>query len=597
MSKITSFIKWLRRLPGIVWPVLRRHPKKSIAGSVVLLLIVLIILMASRPKQPEYITAEVQRGDLLQVVEAIGEVISERDLKLQFPITGVVAEVNVEEGDRVSAGQELARLRSSGLGADVNSAWGQVQSAKADLERLEQGTRPEEIAITEASVQNKRSSLEAARESLRSAERNLESSQIKLTALEREAETSLSGFVDTARSDVSKNLSTALTAIQVMDDVFNDNDLLDVFVKHEPHLYESARRDHSTARIQIDSILSHSLSISDYKEAIDLLSQARDTLNTLAATLNQTYSLVSSLEITPAFSNADREASKSTIATQRSAVQSALSLLDSSLKSLRDASANFDTRIRAEEAAVASALGARDRAMADIQTFETSLRMEEANLNLKIAGSRQQDIDAARGRLNQAYAQLQRAKERYADTIIVAPIDGKITKVNLKEGELLSTSFESSAAITMLGDSPYRIEMFISEIDIPKVMLTQSGSVELDAFPGQPFDLKVTELDPAATEVDGVSKYRAKLDFVVQQDQMKIGMTGDSEIFTDFREDVLRIPGRAVITQDGNDIVRVLVDGEIEEREVVVGMDGEGGDVEIVSGVEEGETIVVLIKD
>jgi len=171
--------------------------------------------------------------------------------------------------------------------------------------------------------------------------------------------------------------------------------------------------------------------------------------------------------------------------------------------------------------------------------------------------------------------------------------------VDLKEGELLSTSFASEAAITMLGDSPYRVEMFISEIDIPKVAVSQTGSIELDAFKGEPFILKVSELDPVSTDVDGVPKYRAKLDFLEQNDKQRIGMTGDAEIYTDFMADVVIIPGRAVYKgEDGKDMVRILTeDGEIEERGVLIGMEGEGGDVEVIVGVDEGEEVIVLIKD
>jgi len=586
------------RIGKKLWHLMKRRPKTSAAVILVLLLMYMGISVLRMPTPPEYLTEPATTGRLQQSVEAVGEVISETDLKLQFPITGIVEKVHVQEGDRVEAGQELARLRSSGLSADVNSAAAQVASARADLATLEQGTRPEEIAITEASVNNKRSALAAAKETLSSSERNLVLSRQKLSSLEQEAVVSLDGYVASARSDISRHTSTALTAAQVMDDVFNDNDLLDVFLKHEPGIYELARSEQLRVQTALQAVSSRSISIRDYEEALELLQEARALVSDLAGVLNQTYNAVSALPITPSFSNADREDSKADIATQRSNVQSALSSLDSALKALRDASANFDTRISAEEASVATLEGTRDRALADIRTFETSLQIEEAQLSLQRAGNRKSDIDASRGRLNQAYAQLQRAQERYSDTIITAPIAGQITQVNLKEGELLSTSFASDSAISMLGDAPYRVEMFIAEIDIPKVIISQTGALTLDAFPGQEFVLIVTELDPAATLIDGVAKYRSKLDFVGSDtSRMKIGMTGDAEIFTDVRENTVIIPGRAVITNDkGQTIVRILDEnGEVEEREVHVGIDGNGGDREVISGVEEGEMVIVLI--
>lgn len=587
--------------PGFLkrtWLTLKKHKKKSIAGLIVIILLWLLIAGLKKPKEPEYLTEEATRGDLVQVVEAVGEIISERDLKLQFPITGVIQTVLVDEGDVVEAGQELAKLRSSGLSADVKSAQAQVAAARAEVNKLVEGTRPEEIVIAQTQVYNKRASLQAARESLKTAERDLRKSEDKLFILRNETRTSLEGFVRTAKSDISQHTSTALTSAQALDGVFEDLDLLDAMIKHEPHEYRRALGNIDAAQNKIRSVTGRSSLIIDYRDAISHLEDARDAVADVSIVLNEVYGLVSSLEITPSFSSSDREDSKTAVAKERTNIQLALSALDTSIKNLRDASASFDTKIAAEEASVAATLGKKDRAVADIQTFQTSLRMEEANLSLKQAGSRPTDIAAARAQLNQAYAQLQRAEERFADTIIVAPINGTITQVNLKEGELLSTSFASEGAITMLGTTPYRIEMFVSEIDIPKVAVSQTGAVSLDAFPDQDFLLNVTEVDPAATEVDGVSKYRVKLDFSNQNERLKIGMTGDAEVYTDFREDVVIVPGRAVVRNDkGQEIVRILQeDGQVEERRVEVGMDGDGGNVEVV-GVKEGEVVVVLIKD
>jgi len=200
--------------------------------------------------------------------------------------------------------------------------------------------------------------------------------------------------------------------------------------------------------------------------------------------------------------------------------------------------------------------------------------------------------------VNKAAAELMKARAKLDDTILRAPIDGTITKVNLKPGEFTGGLDLEEYSFSMLGASPYRVEMYVAEIDIPKVVLTQTGAIELDAFPNEDFVIFVSEIDPAATNRDGVSKYRVKLDFTEQNEQFKIGMTGDGEIFTDERTDVIIIPGRAVFQgEDGTEVIRILEDGVAVERTVVTGMEGEGGDIEILEGVEEDETIILLIKD
>ncbi|MEK7563092.1 MAG: hypothetical protein AAB544_01735, partial [Patescibacteria group bacterium] len=131
----------------------------------------------------------------------------------------------------------------------------------------------------------------------------------------------------------------------------------------------------------------------------------------------------------------------------------------------------------------------------------------------------------------------------------------------------------------------------------PLIMVSQSGSIELDAFPGIDDPLRVSQIDEAATDRDGVPKYRVKLDFAAPRDALRVGMTGDSEIITGMRANVLSVPRRAVIeNEDGEEMIRVLLNGDVTEKLVVMGMEGSDGEVE-VDGVEEGAVVVVLIKE
>lgn len=576
-----------------VFRFLRTHPKSTI-GGLVALFFVWAIFAVTRPAQPTFVTAAAERGDLRQTVEAVGTVVSEKDLELQFPSTDVVAQVLVKEGDHVKSGQRLATLRSGTLSASVAAASASVQSAEAALRALEEGSRPEDIAIAEASVANKRASLQVSQQSLKSAEDNLNIAQSKLLALQSEANIGLSGQVSTAASTISQQLGVSKTAIQVAQGAFNANDVSDAVVKSSPAGYDTLRANMTSTLADL-STAQVSAAPSTYKDALTQYQKARSLVASTASIMNRAYDIMSGLPQTAYFTNTSQETNKATLATQRSYVQSALSTLDSSLQSLQDASATYDTRIATQQAEIVSLQGTRDRAKADIVTYETSLRIEEAQLALKKAPARQTDIDSARARVRQAQADLARAAAQVRDTLLTAPVDGVITKVNVKVGQIRPTTEPS---ITMLGISPYRIEMFTSEVDIPKVYLGQSGSIVLDAFRNDPFALVVGEIDAAATDKDGVPKYRVKMDFLKPVDTLKVGMTGDAEITTGMRSDVVSVPLRAVIErEDGTHYVRVLnADGvTFEERTVTTGIEGEGGNVE-VTGIEEGEMVIVLIK-
>lgn len=572
---------------------LRRHLKASIATFVVLF-IAWASYAVTRPSKPVYVTAVAERGDLMQTVEAVGTVISEKDLQLQFPTSDVVAAVYVKEGDKVKAGQKLAALRSGTLFASLSSAAASVQSAQAAFQALEEGSRPEDIAIAEASVANKRASLEAAQQTLTNSDENLKTSQAKLDILKREADISLSGQVATAGSTISQHIATVKTVLLSIQGVFNANDVSDAVIKNAPVGYDTMMANLQATLIDINVQQSVG-GPSNYLDALQKYARTRGTIASSADVASRAYDIISNLTLTSYFTNTSKETNKSTIATQKSYAQSALASIDSAAKSLQDASATYDTRIASQQSEIVSFQGSRDRAKADILTFQTSLQIDQAQLNLKKAPARQTDIDSARARVRQAQADYARATAQLRDTVLIAPVDGLVTKVNVKTGEIRPSTQPS---VSMLGNSPYRVEMFVSEVDIPRVQLGQSGSITLDAYRSTPFELRVSEIDSAATDKDGVPKYRMKLDFIDTELALKVGMTGDAEITTGFRSQVVSVPVRSVVEkEDGTFVIRVLrSDGQaFDERVVEIGLEGQGGLVE-VSGVKEGETVIVLIK-
>jgi len=591
MNILSRVLSGIRATPRYLW----RHKIATIVTVVIAVPIIGIAVFALSPTQPEYVTDTAKRGDLRQTVEAVGTVISERDLNLQFGISGIVSNVYVKEGDVVRAGQKLAQLRAGGMGADIASASARVAQAQADLREIEAGARIEDVAVTEAEVHNKRASLEAAKSSLRTAEDAVDNAETQLDLLRSEIDTSLTGYVSTTKAAVTQKLSTTQSSLSTIDGVFNNNDLLDAMVKSDPSGFNDMRAFIQKTQQEIMSLYASVSAAATPSETLAIVDRATVAITNASTAASRAFTFVSSVSESSSFSNTDREAYKAQITAERDAIQSALSSLASETKSLRDAGAAYTSQIAAQEASLVSAKGAQAKALADIFTFEASLRISEAQLALKRAPARETDIASARAVLNQYRAALARASADFGNTVITAPVSGTVTKVPIKVGEFTP----SGAAITLLGESPYRIEMYVSEIDIPKIQFAQSGSVKIDAFPGEYFTLRVGQIDSSSTDRDGVSKYRVRLDFIDQKEseRVKLGMTGDAMIITGFSTDVIYVPIRAVLERNnGEQYIRVLKDGEIEERTVQTGMEGEGSTVEVL-GIEEGETVIVLVKE
>jgi macrolide-specific efflux system membrane fusion protein len=102
---------------------------------------------------------------------------------------------------------------------------------------------------------------------------------------------------------------------------------------------------------------------------------------------------------------------------------------------------------------------------------------------------------------------------------------------------------------------------------------------------------------PVPVEVGGIVLYEVKISLDVPDGSgIMVGMSASADIVSAKHENVLIVPSRAVTKNSrGQSVVKVKSDIQIQERVVVVGLD-DGIKAEIVSGLKEGETVVVEVK-
>jgi multidrug efflux pump subunit AcrA (membrane-fusion protein) len=82
-------------------------------------------------------------------------------------------------------------------------------------------------------------------------------------------------------------------------------------------------------------------------------------------------------------------------------------------------------------------------------------------------------------------------------------------------------------------------------------------------------------------------------------DDVKPGMTANISILVASKDNAISVPLRAVLNKDGRKVVRVINDAKkktFDEKEVTTGLEADGGVVEILSGLSEGQEVVTLIK-
>jgi HlyD family secretion protein len=200
----------------------------------------------------------------------------------------------------------------------------------------------------------------------------------------------------------------------------------------------------------------------------------------------------------------------------------------------------------------------------------------------------------------QAAIEVERTKAVLADAkiqlsyaTITAPLDGVIGSVSTQEGETVAAGLSAPTFVTIMDLRRLQVDTFVDEVDIGKVMPGQKAVFTVDSFPGREFAGKVTAIYPKAVLLENVVTY----DVVVQISDTYDGllrpeMTASVTLLLDARQNVLSVPVKALKRERGKSVVYVLIDGQPQTKEVKAGWK-DAQWVEILSGVEEGQTVLL----
>ena len=146
----------------------------------------------------------------------------------------------------------------------------------------------------------------------------------------------------------------------------------------------------------------------------------------------------------------------------------------------------------------------------------TRFTVAEQTLEKLRRGSRPEEVEAARGRMDQARAQRDALQKKVSDCAVLAPITGSVTKRFIEAGELAGTG----TPLVRLADlREMDITIYVSEAQLPNVTLGQNASVRVDAFSRRQFDGKVVFISSVAEFTPKniqTSDERTKLVFAVK---------------------------------------------------------------------------------
>jgi RND family efflux transporter MFP subunit len=235
-----------------------------------------------------------------------------------------------------------------------------------------------------------------------------------------------------------------------------------------------------------------------------------------------------------------------------------------------------------------------------IDGYKSSVSTARQNINTVSAGIIQaeqgfladlSDAPVQAARVLAAEATVANYEARIAKMVIKSPISGIVSKQDAKVGEVLSANSQVVSVIS----ADRKIEAYVPEVSVAGISLGAPAIVTLDAYGDDVrFDAKISRIDPRETVRDGVSTYKVELVFNTPDERARSGMTTNISIESMRKSDVLMIPERAVL-RDG-DVRKVLVKGsdeQVKEIEIKTGVSDTEGNIEIISGLEEGDIVLI----
>jgi HlyD family secretion protein len=298
----------------------------------------------------------------------------------------------------------------------------------------------------------------------------------------------------------------------------------------------------------------------------------------------------------------------------------------------------FESQVQRAEAALANSRARLAQAKANLQqaqnNYQRSADIKKTNGTL-ISDEQieqlkttfevnQALLEAASQDVKQGEASLKDARWQLSRTNIYAPMSGRVTRLNVENGETaVQGTFNKDAAtlMTIADMSVLETKVKVDETDVSRISLGDSAVIQIDAFPDTTFIGRVVEVSQSsvrgatAATGDQAIDYEVKIRLVNPPTDTRQDFSATAKVITDTRTKVLAIPIIALTVRENEELKSgdsvpnskapakqvgkkdvegvFVVDGtnKVTFRPVKVGIAGEKY-FEVLSGVKEGERIV-----
>ena len=244
-----------------------------------------------------------------------------------------------------------------------------------------------------------------------------------------------------------------------------------------------------------------------------------------------------------------------------------------------------------------------ETAQIDAAAADAALKTADADVEALAAealaiGGKEQDVKLAEAQLDADQIQLDIAQQQLDYTRVLAPSDGVISARDVEIGQVVAsaiTNVSGGTTVMKLADlSKIFVLASVDESGIGKIRVGQRVNVSADSYPGEAFEATVNRVATTGTEVSNVVTFEVKIEVTsANKAKLKPGMTANVDIITATADDALIVPVAAIyLVARDNKVTVQAAPGKTTEETVTTGLT-DGDDQQILSGLSQGQTVIV----
>lgn len=249
---------------------------------------------------------------------------------------------------------------------------------------------------------------------------------------------------------------------------------------------------------------------------------------------------------------------------------------------------------RAKQLAESTSQAELDQLVSGQKDAEAQVATLKDKLKLIEQGLRPERVKAIEAEVKQAEALVVKAKYFLDNTKILSPLDGTVLEKNAEVGEILRPEVLSVSLCQLADMSIMEVEIDVQERELEKVEVGRTCTIIPDAYPDRKYTGKIDRFQPMVIRARGVVRVTLRFD---QPDQYLLPEMNVRAIIDNPPGDAEKGPtlwiSEAAVSKEGEHSIVYVLEGEIARKRVVELGAKEGRKLEVKSGLQQGEVLVL----